>query len=206
MKARGKERQRKRQNCKGKVLITGVNYSADGRQEQLQATSTQREMERQRQTQQQTRERQQQRAEAQSRQQTESVDSTELFRWLKQGKSSETRAKILDLLNGGADPNVVDEYGNTPLHYAALASFGEDVLQTLIAAGGRCGTGNAAGETPLHHTVNNMNAEFPQAAFIQTLVACGANPSAQDTEGNTPLHMVFLPLADSWDQPLRRLI
>ena len=128
----------------------------------------------------------------------ESADSAELFRWLKLDRSSETRAKVRDLLNRGADPNVVDEYGNTPLHYAALASFGEDVLQALIAAGGRCGTSNDAGETPLHHAASNVDGEFPQKAFIQTLVACGAKPSAQDTEGNTPLHMAFLPLADSY--------
>lgn len=163
-------------------------------QEQRRAVTTQRESERQRQAQ----ERQRERAAARSQGQTESADSVELFRWLKLGRSSETRAKVRDLLNRGADPNVVDAYGNTPLHYAALASFGEDVLQALIAAGGRCGTSNAAGETPLHHAASNVDGEFPQEAFIQTLVACGAKPSAQDTEGNTPLHMAFLPLADSY--------
>ena len=163
------------------------------RNAKVAAETRERQRKAQRQAREQERERARARQQAEAREQKRRKPSSgELFHWLHRGENSESRARILALLNEGADPNVVDDHGNTPMHYAALLGFSEDILKTLIAAGGRCGTRNAAGETPLHYAAHNINTLFPQKAYIQALIACGANPNAQDQGGNTPLHMAFL--------------
>ena len=123
-------------------------------QEQRQSGNIQRGPENQRQARQHIREQQRQGAATQSRRQTESVNSAELFHWFSRGESPQSRGKILDLLGEGADPNVADAAGNTPMHYAALHIQSETILLVLIRNGGRCDRKNADGETPLHFSAN----------------------------------------------------
>ena len=125
-----------------------------------------------------------------------SVNSAELFHWLAREGLSESKARILDLLDKGADPNFVDTAGNTPMHYAALWNLTEDVLLALIRHGGHCDARNIDGETPLHFAANLT---WPTVHdFPQRLTNCGADPNALDKHGNTPLHMSFLPLARNY--------
>jgi cytohesin len=102
-------------------------------------------------------------------------------------------------VDGGADPNVADRGGNTPLHAAAQAGDVELVKKLLAkgadpnartakaAAGGRGGGGGGffrpAGEqTPL---MAAAKANRPEA--MRALVAGGADPKLKAQDGNTLL-------------------
>ena len=54
------------------------------------------------------------------------------------------------LISNGANTNVKDEYGNTPLHYASL--YGKSkVVKYLINKGADINKKNNKGNTPLHY-------------------------------------------------------
>jgi hypothetical protein len=77
------------------------------------------------------------------------------------------------LLQKGANPDIRDGQGNTPLLIAAQLGFVEGV-QILT---GRAGVniGNSRGETPLILAVHNRD-----AATVRVLLAAGANPLQPD--------------------------
>ena len=89
----------------------------------------------------------------------------------------------------GADPNMQDEDGITPLHHAASH---ENVAATkaLITAGADLNAKDYMDNTPLHYAVYT-NVETCRAgndAVIQTLIAADADLNAQEAYGLTPLH------------------
>jgi HEAT repeat protein len=59
-----------------------------------------------------------------------------------------TRAVLQALLERGADPNLADEHGNTPLMFAASSGCDREVMKMLLAAGARIDAKNSAGLTP----------------------------------------------------------
>ena len=106
------------------------------------------------------------------------------------------------LLRGGADPNIADENGNHPLHWAlagarirCVVSFclvdirSEstellDVLSTLVGAGAQVNVSNREGQTPLHIAVSGGHV----AAAVALTVNFSADPNVADAGGNLPLH------------------
>ncbi len=54
------------------------------------------------------------------------------------------------LISNGANTNVKDEYGNTPLHYASMCGNLE-VVKYLINKGADINKKNNKGNTPLHY-------------------------------------------------------
>ncbi|KAH8342165.1 hypothetical protein KR074_002343 [Drosophila pseudoananassae] len=68
------------------------------------------------------------------------------------------------LLEVGADPNAIDEAGNTPLHLATMQPFVEPLSHILLEGGAHLDTKNYAGETfesllyptPMHKVVDPM--------------------------------------------------
>ena len=90
------------------------------------------------------------------------------------------RVKLL--LAAGAGPNVADQYGWTPLYYAAHYGH-EKIVQLLLAAGSGPNTANQYGCTPLHSAVLN-----DREAVVPLLLAAGANPNATVRGGWNPLH------------------
>jgi ankyrin repeat protein len=75
----------------------------------------------------------------------------------------------------------VDEYGRSPLHYAALAND-LDAAGARVAAGDDPNLRDVNGLTPLHFAAQESAAEV--AAL---LLSAGAEVDGADVHGNTPL-------------------
>jgi len=88
------------------------------------------------------------------------------------------------LLLRGADPNVQDGIGHTPLHLAVKTKPCVDVAKILLEAGADPNIQDAYGRTPLHYAVFHDNPRI-----ISLLLRYGADPNIKDNEGKTPLDL-----------------
>jgi len=78
------------------------------------------------------------------------------------------------MLAKGANPNLADKAGNTPLMLASQLDFLEGA-ELLLAQGAQVDLSNQKGETPLIRAI-----QLRQAAMAKLLVARGANPDKAD--------------------------
>ena len=83
------------------------------------------------------------------------------------------------LLQRGANPNIADRNGVTPLQIAAQLGFIEGV-ERLIQGGAQLDVVDSTGETPLIAAVHRRD-----AAMVELLVANGANPDRTDNSGRS---------------------
>ena len=83
------------------------------------------------------------------------------------------------LIAKGANVNVRDAKGMTPLVSAVNANFPEGV-ELLVDKGARLNDSNNAGETPLITAVHNRN-----IAVIRLLLKAGADPDRADNSGRS---------------------
>ncbi|KAK8741700.1 hypothetical protein OTU49_002350 [Cherax quadricarinatus] len=93
------------------------------------------------------------------------------------------------LVSAGADVNVTDQSGNTPIHAAILArQRGEKVCSTLVelllGAGGDLNSNQEGEAGPLIHTAASVGCLH----CLSVLLRLGANIEAKDSKGRTPLH------------------
>lgn len=79
------------------------------------------------------------------------------------------------LLAKGANPNLTDNDGNTPLMDAVQGRF-EEGVRTLLSNGAQVDKANGSGETPLIRAV-----QLHDVALVRLLVAQGANAEKRDT-------------------------
>ena len=79
------------------------------------------------------------------------------------------------LLAKGANPNLTDNNGNTPLMDAVQARF-EEGVRSLLSFNAQVDKANGSGETPLIRAVHLRDVEL-----VRLLVAQGANPDKRDT-------------------------
>ena len=79
----------------------------------------------------------------------------------------------------GADVNARDQYGNTPLHYAA-GNGRDKIARLLIQNGADVDARNNEGNTPLHRAWS--------AEVATLLIQKGADIHASNQNGDTPLH------------------
>ncbi len=86
---------------------------------------------------------------------------------------------LVYLANKGANPNVADNRGVTPLMVASQIGFFEGV-DALIKAGARVDTPNEAGETPLITAVHRRDTQM-----MRVLLQAGADPDRADNSGRS---------------------
>ncbi|BBF68353.1 ankyrin repeat domain-containing protein [Sphingobium sp. 3R8] len=79
------------------------------------------------------------------------------------------------LLSKGANPNLTDNDGNSPLMDAVQGRF-EEGVRTLLAYKAQVDKVNDSGETPLIRAV-----QLRDVGLVRLLVAQGANPEKRDT-------------------------
>ncbi|MEW5993067.1 MAG: ankyrin repeat domain-containing protein [Candidatus Zixiibacteriota bacterium] len=84
-----------------------------------------------------------------------------------------------ELISSGANVNVVDGNGATPLFSAGS----KDVAELLISQGSNVGHRDKEGRSALH-----MAAQDGRPGVAAKLIDRGADPNARDIFGNTPLH------------------
>jgi len=86
---------------------------------------------------------------------------------------------LVFLANKGANPNIADNRGVTPLMVASQLGFFEGV-QALITAGARVDASNDAGETPLITAVHRRDTQM-----MRVLLTAGADPDRSDNSGRS---------------------
>ncbi len=86
----------------------------------------------------------------------------------------------------GANVNLKNKWGLTPLHYAAYRGF-RKLARLLLKKGANLDETNSAGKTPLFYA---LEADKDRKEMVEFLLQQGANPNIQDNKGNTPLHIV----------------
>lgn len=83
------------------------------------------------------------------------------------------------LLQRGADPNIRNKKGVTPLQLATAMGF-TDGVEALIKGGASVNISDQTGETPLIAAVHARN-----AAMVRLLLAKGADPDHNDNSGRS---------------------
>ncbi len=92
------------------------------------------------------------------------------------------------LLADGESPDVQDEQGFTPLHFAAQ-QFSLSAAVALLSAGATIDVENAFGNTPLFVAVFNSKG---RGELIELLRSHGADPLHINTSGQTPVGLARL--------------
>ena len=89
------------------------------------------------------------------------------------------RQWITFLIGRGANPNLADNRGVTPVMRASQMGFTEGV-EALVAAGARVDNANDAGETPLILAVHRRD-----TTMMRVLLGAGADPDRTDNSGRS---------------------
>ncbi len=95
------------------------------------------------------------------------------------------------LVSRGANPNIRNNQGTTPLQLAAGLGFVEGV-EYLITAGARVDESDNTGETPLIGAVHRRD-----LGLVRTLLKAGANPDRPDNSGRSAYDYAALEGKDS---------
>ena len=97
---------------------------------------------------------------------------------IKDGKTDLVKKKI----QSGADVNIKDDYGSTPLFLASEKGYTE-IVKLLLEYGADVNVKDNHGETPLYLASKNGHAEI-----VKLLLAHGADVNVRTKHGNTPLY------------------
>ena len=98
---------------------------------------------------------------------------------------------LVYLLNRGANPNIADRRGVSPLMRASQLGF-FDGVQHLVTKGARVDEPNATGETPLILAVHRRD-----TAMMRVLLRAGADPDRADNSGRSARDYAELEGTDS---------
>lgn len=91
--------------------------------------------------------------------------------------------KVKYYLKLGADPNIKNSDGDTPLHVAASRGRGyKDIVELLLNHGANPNVKNDDGATPLYWA-----AFYGDKDIVELLLKSGADPNVKNSDGDTPL-------------------
>ncbi len=98
---------------------------------------------------------------------------------------------ITNLINMGYDPNVKDEYGQTPLHKVFQAIITPDdikleIVKVLLRAGADPNIQDNNYHTPLYWARFDGVMFRPKPSIFKVLLEAGADPNIRDERGQTP--------------------
>jgi len=117
-------------------------------------------------------------------------DYVSLKRLLVSAAESGDLAKVKRLVvDCGIDPNIQDDSGETPLHYAAGGGH-PDVVKLLLERGADPNVKDYNGRTPLHIAAENCHVHEVKVLLVdvaRVLLDYGADPTIRDNKGRTPL-------------------
>ncbi|KAL7287864.1 hypothetical protein TKK_0017929 [Trichogramma kaykai] len=98
------------------------------------------------------------------------------------------------LLRNGANPNIANADGWTPLHFMCR-KYHDEVLMKIffdinkeIQQTVQIDSQDSWGRTPLHLALDDPDVD--KTRIIRALMKRGANPNLADTQGSTPLHVL----------------
>lgn len=93
---------------------------------------------------------------------------------------------VEDFLAIGKDPNLVDEFSRSPLHFAVSIQHME-IIESLLAAGADVEIKDSKENTPLHYA-----AGYGRVEAVNRLLQAGADGSAKNANGKTPADVAKL--------------
>ncbi|MEO0202771.1 MAG: ankyrin repeat domain-containing protein [candidate division WOR-3 bacterium] len=105
--------------------------------------------------------------------------SQKLLESVSRGELSKTK----DFINKGADINIKNNNGKTPLHIAVENEY-EDIVKLLLEKNVDVNIKDNEGNTPLHKAVKNGN-----YFIIKELLKFGADKNIKNNEGKTPFDL-----------------
>lgn len=91
------------------------------------------------------------------------------------------------LLSKGADINIKNQDGRTPLHIAAGITDDDKLLSLLISKGADVNSQDNLGNTPLHNAAGNRLYK----KNIPLLISSGAKVNSVNKSGETPIELTF---------------
>jgi len=110
------------------------------------------------------------------------------------GTQAANVSRILEALKAGANPNICDPKGRTPLHFMAGVGLAPAMV-LLIHFGAQLNVRDNDGLTPLH-----MAAGYANARSLRVLIAAGADPNIAASSQGRPLEVVKQMGEYQWDQ------
>eukprot|EP00210_Caulerpa_lentillifera_P002097 g2012.t1 len=93
---------------------------------------------------------------------------------------------VEDFLAIGKDPNLVDEFDRTPLHFAVSIQHLE-IIEVLISSNANLEAKDSKKNTPLHYA-----AGYGRVEALRRLLAAGADGSVKNENGKTPADVARL--------------
>ncbi|KAJ5613645.1 hypothetical protein N7528_007299 [Penicillium herquei] len=119
-----------------------------------------------------------------------STNGNGLLHILFKQRGFDSKDSVLDaFLLAGADPNLQNENGETPLHSMERQTEVKTISR-LLEAGASLEIRDALGQTPLFKHVKYSNGMKGKPEFFRTLIELGARLDTRDNKGRTILHQV----------------
>ncbi|RMZ41376.1 hypothetical protein AFCA_004741 [Aspergillus flavus] len=95
----------------------------------------------------------------------------------------------IELIHAGANINVTDKDGSTPLHLACRSGKCATVA-LLLEKGASCSATNNTGLLPLYYALSYANGDNERFEMTRALLDAGANPLITGPNGETALHIL----------------